>query len=386
MSIFFPDNEKRHDRLLELSSDTQIFLYDLKDLYKEFVSVIENINDRVARLYQREGLAIPEITTIDILNAGQATREKVEGDTTVSFLNVLVDVGGFLATVSFIAPGVTTLLVSSGVMGAETAATVLGTLLGVELTIGSLAGGVIAGIIVAGVIIGIGLIMDAIEGAILRDKLREGIHKLDQVRANVKLSLDKVGILLSSLKGVKRALESFEQSGIAVNDSIINNLINKTIAPAIEETKKIDMSQVRRELNQLDYERHSWVVEDQIPVDNVSTSKTFIVARMQENSIPFTPEGLKTVSLMSPDTLLPNSNYPVIKSNGYTYWPLSYNDNRYGMAIVAYNHQGELVKVWHKDGARYIVNVNTDPSSNNITLVGQSNRNIILTWKELEMS
>ena len=69
MSIFYPDNEKRKTRLLELSTDTQTFLHDIKGKYMDFKQLNSEINSKIAELFEQAGLKPPELTQFDILKA-----------------------------------------------------------------------------------------------------------------------------------------------------------------------------------------------------------------------------------------------------------------------------------------------------------------------------
>ena len=385
MSIFFPANKKRKARLLELSTDTHNFLHHAKTDYEQFKSLNTQINEKITQVYKKAGLTPPPTKTIDILKAAGATHEIETADTAVEITDILVDVAGLAATIQYLAPGATSLLVETGAMEAETAATVLGTVLGTEITAGTLAGGLLGGLLAGVVIVGIGLAIDAIEGAILRDKLRDGIHKMDQIRASTKLSLDKAEKLVSVLKSVKRTLDSLISSDIPLSDQLLRNLITKDAKPAIDAVNAITISTVRVELNKLDHSRNSWTIEDIVPHDIYShpEKNTFLIVQVSAKSHPTIPSGLKITCLSRPDALQSSSTCPIVQSGGYTYWSYSYIDNRESMAIVAYDSAGNVVKQWNKDGARYIVEIISDPITNKVIFVGQSSRKIIMTWDEL---
>ncbi|HNX40402.1 MAG TPA: thrombospondin type 3 repeat-containing protein [Methanothrix sp.] len=68
------------------------------------------------------------------------------------------------------------------------------------------------------------------------------------------------------------------------------------------------------------------------------------VGYLNTRSTPSIPSGLKIACLMYPDTLQSCSAYPVLIWGDYTYWPLSYYDNRYAMDIIAYDSSGTIVK------------------------------------------
>ncbi|MBN3524539.1 hypothetical protein [Paenibacillus apiarius] len=262
MSIFFPDNEKRKNRLLELSADTQNFIAVSKQDYEQFKNLNAVINQKIAQLYANAGLTPPGITQLDILKAAGAAQEVNTADTAVEISTIFLDVAGMAATTLYLAPGVTSFLVGSGILEAETAATVLGTVFGTEIAVGTIAGGLIGGLIAGAVIIGIGLAIDAIKGAILRGKLREGLHKLVHIRTKAKLHLDKAAKLVASLDSVNRTLDALLSSHIPLTDQVIRNLLTKDVVPAIEAANAITLSTVTIELNVLDLHRRSWTAED----------------------------------------------------------------------------------------------------------------------------
>jgi hypothetical protein len=388
MSIFFPDNEKRKNRLLELSVDTQNFLAFSRQDYEQFKSLNAIINEKIAHLYTNAGLTPPAKTQLDILKAAGAAQDVNTADTAVEISEIFLDVAGMAATTLYLAPGVTSFLVGSGIMGAETAATVLGTVFGTEIAVGTLAGALIGGLIAGVVIIGIGLAIDAIEGAILRDKLRDGLHQLGQIRASTKLYLDRAAKLVASVDSVNRTLDALLSSHIPLTDQVIRNLLTKDVVPAIEAANAITLSNVIIELNMFDLSRRSWTVEDIDPHDIHPTpdKNVFFIERVSSASNLSVPDDLKMVCLADPNTLQFSSTCPVIKTDGYIYWPFSYIDNRYGMAIVAYDQAGRAVRRWDKMGARYIVKIDTDPVTNRLVLVGQSSRCIVVDWNELAVN
>lgn len=107
------------------------------------------------------------------------------------------------------------------------------------------------------------------------------------------------------------------------------------------------------------------------------------VVGVNPSSHPAIPSGLKTACLKGPDTLDSCTAYPVVKWNGYTYWPYSFIDNRDAMAIVAYDSAGKMVKRLDKNGARYIYKITVDDAAQKVTFWGQANKTIVLSFKEL---
>lgn len=98
---------------------------------------------------------------------------------------------------------------------------------------------------------------------------------------------------------------------------------------------------------------------------------------------PVVPAELKVACLIDPNTLDMNTTCPVIMWNGYVYWVYSFLDNRDAMSIVAYTENGNFVKRWDFNGARYIVSITVDEKMQTISQLGQSSRTITVQWNDL---
>ena len=108
-----------------------------------------------------------------------------------------------------------------------------------------------------------------------------------------------------------------------------------------------------------------------------------MVKEVPSSSPPPVPSGLKVTCMKGPDALDPCTTCPVIQWCEYTYWAYSYIDNRYGMAIVAYDRGNNMVQEWEKTGARYVYKITVDNAAQTVTFWGQSNNTIVVPWKEL---
>ncbi len=97
------------------------------------------------------------------------------------------------------------------------------------------------------------------------------------------------------------------------------------------------------------------------------------------------PAGLKITTIKGPNVLQSSKSHPVLKWNGYTYWALSHRNNQVAMTLVAYNDAGKIVKQWYKRGARYLWKITADNTAKKITIWGQANKTIVMTWDELRV-
>ncbi len=96
------------------------------------------------------------------------------------------------------------------------------------------------------------------------------------------------------------------------------------------------------------------------------------------------PEDLKT-SCTSGDTE-PESFSPLCETmvwDDLTYWALSFTDNRLSMAILAVDADGEILKRWDRNGARYLWKIVLDEDEETATFVGQGELSFTMDWKEL---
>ncbi|KAJ7875324.1 Alpha/Beta hydrolase protein [Mycena olivaceomarginata] len=101
---------------------------------------------------------------------------------------------------------------------------------------------------------------------------------------------------------------------------------------------------------------------------------------------PSPPEDLKYVALSDPEKLEFSQEYPVLILGQYTYWALSYIDNRYAMAILAYNDSGKIVGRWSKEGARYVHRIDLDAQTRNVSFIGQGNLSVVFSLSELKVT
>jgi hypothetical protein len=387
MSIFFPDNDKRHDRLIQLGADTQGFLTQAKTHYQEFRSLLTQANGRIAAVYQRAGLQAPTMSTVDVLGTQKTLHDIDTDETIVEVSNLIVSVASVVATFAYFAPAATAALVEVGALSAETASAVLLSALGAEVTVGALVGGIVGGLVVGIVAVGIGLAIDVIEGAVERDHLRDGIYHTCQLRASMKLALDKSQLLVDMLRSVLTTCDSLLSSGIPLNDTIISNLVTKNAEPALRKIEAVTKDSVLAELRVLDQSRDAWTNEDLAgSAINLPVSAPIYISAgttVPERLIPSVPAGLQLTALTDPNHLDLTPDYPVLKVDGITYWPLSYDDNRNGMAIVAFGPDGREVGRWEREGARYIYKLEQDVGTNDIAFVGQEERKIIIRWSDL---
>ncbi|MBR8332556.1 hypothetical protein [Burkholderia ambifaria] len=76
------------------------------------------------------------------------------------------------------------------------------------------------------------------------------------------------------------------------------------------------------------------------------------------------------------DSGWPLSSYCfVVKYQGLTYWPMSFDDNRYAILAAGYDDNKKLVKYVYACGTRYIWAITIDDTNKNAIFWGQASQN-----------
>lgn len=264
MGIFYPDNDNRKARVIELGSEAQNYLHQGSEDYGTFQALLADVNKQISDVYKEAGLTPPSVTPVEIISASDTGGEPLVADIS----KVLADIAGLVGTVKYLIPGATRALVDLGVMTEETAARVFTKFTiplidrEVTVTIGDIAGSIVGGLVGGVAVAGIDLGIDAIEGSIARDKLRDGINQVFPLRAGTKLSQEKASTLLESLRAVKTTLDAISGAGIPLTDQLLENLIQKDVNPSIAKEQAITKTTVAADLKELDRSNKSWTNED----------------------------------------------------------------------------------------------------------------------------
>lgn len=110
-----------------------------------------------------------------------------------------------------------------------------------------------------------------------------------------------------------------------------------------------------------------------------------VVRTVPVNTAPPGPAGLKVTCLKDPNQLDPSDTCPVVVWGAYTYWPLSYIDNRESLCLVAYDAAKHVVGQWELPGARYVVSATVNAAHQNVTFLGQSSRQVSIAWNTMKV-
>jgi hypothetical protein len=109
------------------------------------------------------------------------------------------------------------------------------------------------------------------------------------------------------------------------------------------------------------------------------------VVRIPETSAPARlPEGTKVTCLAGPNVLA-SADCPVVQWLGYSYWTLSYRDNRSAATLVGYDPSGRIVKELTFDNVRYIWNIEVDDVRRELVFHFQDSRIVAVRWDDLRV-
>lgn len=75
----------------------------------------------------------------------------------------------------------------------------------------------------------------------------------------------------------------------------------------------------------------------------------------------------------------------VLTWKDYSFWALSFRDNRLSLAFLAVDQDGEIVARLDRDGARYLWKIDLDEEAKTATFIGQAAREIVVQWEELKV-
>ncbi|MGG1943884.1 hypothetical protein AB1286_03635 [Trinickia sp. NRRL B-1857] len=79
----------------------------------------------------------------------------------------------------------------------------------------------------------------------------------------------------------------------------------------------------------------------------------------------------------------PSLTCDVVKYGGLSYWPMTFDDNRYAILVTGYDERNERRKAVYAPGPRQIWKVGVDHLRKTVTFLGQGDSKATLPWAEL---
>ena len=115
-----------------------------------------------------------------------------------------------------------------------------------------------------------------------------------------------------------------------------------------------------------------------------------VVTMLPARSAPVRlPQGTKVVCI--DEGASPTETCPVLRWGTYVYWPLSYEDNRIELDVVAFNPNGTYVKEIPARGTRYIRRIVVDLVRQVVEFTGQDegvaglSPSVTVSWEDLRV-
>jgi hypothetical protein len=393
MSIFYPDNDKRQQRLSQLSTDASDYLAQSQATYQSFVDIISRINARIAEAYRTAGMTPPGEFELDILAAANVPVSGVINK--IRIATPILDVVGFVLMTRYLAPGMLSRLVATGVVSEELAAATFVTAWGGEVAVGVLISGVAVAIVAGVVIAAIGLAIDLFEGSELRSELRRGIIKLCAIRAEIFLHFLRSGKLVDSMRAAERALEGLAAEG-RLTPTAVDNMIRNFVEPAVHNVEGIVMATALYDLAQMDADRDAWTAEDAVPPQPLpppsSGPMPIFVVQLAESDPPFIPGipggDLRLCPAVPGDPAVRGRStrterYPTIRKGDLTVWPFSFADHRSSIFVAAFNKSGTMVNSWTLNGISNVARIHADPNTNMICFTEEGGNLVHMAWSQI---
>ena len=94
------------------------------------------------------------------------------------------------------------------------------------------------------------------------------------------------------------------------------------------------------------------------------------------------PDGMK-VSFSKDSSGSPSPIGPVLTIGDFTFWPMSYMDNRMSFGMVMYDPKWGVGATAEKQGARYLYKITIDESASTITFWGQSDAKVTMSFDDI---
>lgn len=233
----YPNNPKRENRCKELTNDIAILSYELSTLATDIQVLLAQLDATLRTMYASIQASIPSSATVSVNYHGWVVFSAR------AFAPIL-----FMTKVSAaLEKAAVAFLLRQGSIGPAAFTTLVG--LPNWLKVGTKLGGFV-------VATGIDIVIVAISGAILRDKLKSCIHSCVQPRINLK----KAQLINKALKGkLQTVKDSFRMmQSLGYTTELINRLQAKVVNDFKVQVGAITDMTARQDLAALDRSRNSW--------------------------------------------------------------------------------------------------------------------------------
>jgi hypothetical protein len=119
---------------------------------------------------------------------------------------------------------------------------------------------------------------------------------------------------------------------------------------------------------------------------SIAWNQVPVIVQTDVTKVPSVPTGLQLYCSTGPNspTVPVSKTCPVVMYRGLAYWPFSYRDNRYSLALIAFTSAGKVYSQREVQGTRYAWNATIDRAKSTVVVSGQSGVEVSLPWSELK--
>ena len=257
MSIFFPDNDNRERRMNELVTDINTQIVNATEDQNKINDTIKELDDVVRQmLASLEPGTVPPVDSIKLYK------------TEWTIASILTPVLTFKAAYSILTRVAASRLLQNAASNAvqdvelaEVAAAEPELAEAAEEVGLPLSARIASGLGGAVVAVGVGFAVDAVDGAIARDKMQSKIHELVPVRIQTKVVEIQFRSLYEEVNSLVISYNMMQQMGYT--RAQVDAAIQLTIKAYKPKLEAIEAATAQAELASIDSNRGSWTDEDQ---------------------------------------------------------------------------------------------------------------------------
>lgn len=293
MAIFidwmYPDNQNRKNRLNELASDCGNYLSSASVDYDSIKKQLEKTNVIIKEAFEKIGKEPPKLKTVEVFP-----------DIAVTISELVAGIIAIPIADCAFKWACKTYLLKTGVITAEQLAEQgAAQLIKINFSKWLRVGGEIGAAIIVTVIFE--SITDAIDGAVQRRDLRNGIHTLISSRANMKRIAMINNEVLTACTSVAAAYQVMEEVG-SYTEEELNKVARRLSEMAIEKMEQITKEDVLASLSEFDTKRGSWtkeddsgsIVWDEVNSNNSSANGQFGMKQLKSVNQPYMEKDIVT--------------------------------------------------------------------------------------------
>lgn len=241
MSIFYPDNANRRNRVYQLVNESSTYLTNAHTNFAILQNQLAQLNTEVDAAYKAIHASPPGTATIDISQGLEDIIGPINSkDTLMEIATCFIDIG-WLGVTIYLQPVAVRILVKNKTISKEFGSKIILKSVspfwdrfsktgaeGIQITWAEILGSLVAETAAGVPIVSIDSELILYEESEQRDKLREGIQEFLRMRLTMKLADAKFSALLMSIQSISNMLVVMDNP----TEDQLNSLITKVVTKA----------------------------------------------------------------------------------------------------------------------------------------------------------